>query len=99
VKRRLGWQGWQGFLDRFRPVSAAECSEGSVASVAIADVADVADAMFADEAVIEAVDSELLEFLSADLDPAEADPVFMEKLRAELWSLVQGGIASRAKQH
>ena len=55
--------------------------------------------MFADEAVIEAGDCELLEFLSADLDPAEADPVFKEALRAELWSLVQGGIAARAKEH
>jgi hypothetical protein len=32
---------------------------------------------------------ELLEFLEADQLPAEADPEFRERLRSELWSLVQ----------
>jgi hypothetical protein len=32
---------------------------------------------------------ELLEFLEADQLPAEADPEFRERLRSELWNLVQ----------
>jgi hypothetical protein len=32
---------------------------------------------------------ELLEFLEADQLPVEADPEFRERLRGELWSLVQ----------
>jgi hypothetical protein len=32
---------------------------------------------------------ELLEFLEADHLPVEADPEFRERLRSELWSLVQ----------
>jgi hypothetical protein len=32
---------------------------------------------------------ELLEFLEADQLPVEADPEFRERLRNELWSLVQ----------
>ena len=32
---------------------------------------------------------ELLEFLEADQLPVEADPEFRERLRSELWSLVQ----------
>jgi hypothetical protein len=33
---------------------------------------------------------ELLEFLEADQLPIEADPEFRERLRSELWNLVQG---------
>jgi len=32
---------------------------------------------------------ELEEFLEGDLRPVEADPAFKEKLRLELWQLVQ----------
>jgi hypothetical protein len=32
---------------------------------------------------------ELLEFLEADQLPSESDPEFRERLRGELWSLVQ----------
>lgn len=32
---------------------------------------------------------ELLEFLEADQLPVEADPEFRERLRSELWNLVQ----------
>lgn len=32
---------------------------------------------------------ELLEFLEGDLFPTQADPVFKEKLRQDLWLLVQ----------
>lgn len=46
-------------------------------------------------AVLEDVDAcadfpeeELLEFLSADLDPVPADPVFREKLQADLWEMI-----------
>lgn len=31
---------------------------------------------------------ELLDFLAADIDPVPADPVFRERLREELWSMV-----------
>jgi hypothetical protein len=36
---------------------------------------------------------ELLEFLEADQLPIEADPEFRERLRSELWHLVQGLVA------
>ena len=32
---------------------------------------------------------ELKEFLEGDLQPAQADPAFQERLRQELWELVQ----------
>jgi hypothetical protein len=32
---------------------------------------------------------ELKEFLEGDLQPVEADPIFQERLRRELWSMVQ----------
>lgn len=32
---------------------------------------------------------ELKEFLEGDLKPASADPAFRERLRQELWALVQ----------
>ncbi len=44
-------------------------------------------------------DEELLDFLSADLDPVPADPGFRERLREELWDLVQAGVTSRPKDH
>ena len=36
-------------------------------------------------------ETELLDFLAADLDPIPADPVFREKLRNELWDMVASG--------
>jgi hypothetical protein len=38
---------------------------------------------------------ELLEFLEADQLPVEADPEFRERLRSELWNLVQSLTAKR----
>jgi hypothetical protein len=38
---------------------------------------------------------ELREFLAADLLPAEADPVFKERLRLRLWRLVQARYGRR----
>ena len=32
---------------------------------------------------------ELKEFLEGDLQPTQADPAFQERLRQELWALVQ----------
>jgi hypothetical protein len=32
---------------------------------------------------------ELKEFLEGDLQPAQADPAFQERLRLELWEMVQ----------
>lgn len=34
---------------------------------------------------------ELLDFLAADIDPVPVDPVFRERLREELWSMVLDG--------
>jgi hypothetical protein len=42
-----------------------------------------------DEIAAEFSTEELLEFLEADLRPVEADPVFRERLREELWALVR----------
>ena len=50
------------------------------------------------EAVLDdtAADAELLEFLAADIDPVPADPVFRERLRADLWDMVvHEGIGGR----
>jgi len=44
-------------------------------------------------------DGELLEFLEADADPAAADPEFRERLREELWGLVQDGVTALPKDH
>lgn len=38
---------------------------------------------------------ELLEFLEADQLPIEADPEFRERLRSELWTLVQSLVKQR----
>ena len=38
-----------------------------------------------------AEEQELLDFLAADIDPVPADPVFRERLREELWSMVVDG--------
>ena len=42
---------------------------------------------------------ELLDFLAADVDPIPADPAFRERLREELWSLVQRGDSDHPKGH
>ena len=34
-------------------------------------------------------EAELLEFLASDLDPVPVDPVFRERLREQLWSMVE----------
>ena len=43
-----------------------------------------------DEIAAEFSTEELLEFLEADLLPVEADPEFRERLKSELWTLLQG---------
>lgn len=35
-----------------------------------------------------ALEAELLDFMTADLGPVQADPVFRERLREELWDMV-----------
>ena len=42
-----------------------------------------------DEIAAEFTTEELTEFLEGDLSPVQADPAFKEKLRRELWELVQ----------
>jgi hypothetical protein len=61
--------------------------------------ADPAGHNSSDDAVCEIDEGELLEFLAADYDPASADPVFRERLRDELWALVQEGASMRPKDH
>jgi hypothetical protein len=41
------------------------------------------------EVAAEFTTEELMEFLEGDLHPAQADPAFKERLRGELWELVQ----------
>jgi hypothetical protein len=41
---------------------------------------------------------ELQEFLEGDLHPSQADPVFKEKLRADLWELVQARYGKPPKE-
>jgi hypothetical protein len=43
-----------------------------------------------DEIAAEFSTEELLEFLEADVLPVEADLEFRERLRSELWTLLQG---------
>lgn len=45
--------------------------------------------MVIDEIAAEFTTEELTEFLEGDLSPTQADPVFKEKLRRELWELIQ----------
>jgi hypothetical protein len=49
----------------------------------------VREAGVIDEIAAEFSTEELLEFLEADQLPVEADPEFRERLRSELWTLVQ----------
>jgi len=44
-------------------------------------------------------DDELLEFLEADADPAAADPEFRERLREQLWGMVEDGVTALPKDH
>jgi len=41
------------------------------------------------EIAAEFTTEELMEFLEGDLYPTQADPAFKEKLRGELWEMVQ----------
>jgi hypothetical protein len=52
-----------------------------------------------DDVGCEIDEGELLEFLAADYDPPSADPAFRERLRNELWELVQEGASMRRKDH
>ena len=80
---------WHGIRDWLRPVDPSTRSrsgtgaierpfQGSLDTTAEA-IVDEADAVS---------EAELLEFLASDLDPVQADPVFRENLREELWSMV-----------
>ena len=42
-----------------------------------------------DEGLLECMDEELRDFLAADLFDVPADPAFKERLRRELWDLVE----------
>lgn len=42
-----------------------------------------------DEIAAEFSTEEILEFLEADVLPSEADPEFRERLKSELWALLQ----------
>lgn len=48
---------------------------------------------------LEITDGELLEFLACDLDPTEADPEFREKLKEELWEMVEDGRLGQRRDH
>jgi len=47
----------------------------------------------------ESTEAELAEFLACDLESTEADPLFREKLRAQLWALVEEGEILRRRDH
>jgi hypothetical protein len=55
----------------------------------------VREAGVIEEIAAEFSTEELIEFLEADLLPVEADPAFREKLRDELWELVQRNLPKR----
>lgn len=90
---------WQGVLDWLRSPSDRGAVRGPDAS-RCADLPGEGTGAIAAEAVLrtEFAEAELLDFMAADLDPVQADPVFREQLREELWTLVQDGVA-RAKNH
>jgi hypothetical protein len=50
-----------------------------------------------DEIAAEFSTEELLEFLEADHQPQKADPAFRERLREELWQLLQRN--RRSQEH
>ena len=54
------------------------------------------DANMIDEALLEASVEELRDFLAADMVGVQADPAFKERLRRELWKLVESQAAQRA---
>jgi len=108
-----GRQVWQGFLDWLRPSDRAgglpAHALGSahrsirpvrpVSSTGLSSTAERAIEMFADEEIKEIDPDELLDFLAADHDPIAADPAFREKLREELWALVEMGAFKRPPDH
>ena len=55
----------------------------------------VREAGVIDEIAAEFSTAELIEFLEADLLPVEAAPAFRDKLRDELWELVQRNLPKR----
>ena len=54
------------------------------------------DANMIDEALLEASVEELRDFRAADMVGVQADPAFKERLRRELWKLVESQAAQRA---
>ena len=42
-------------------------------------------------------EAELLDFLASDLDPVPADPAFRERLRDELWEILEAARVERSK--
>ena len=73
-----------------RPVVAARRAEFFDSE--FAGVAGSDGTLALEDPLVAGVDeAELLDFLAADLDPVPADPVFREKLRDELWSMVTAG--------
>jgi len=98
-------QVWQTFLGWFRSGNREESASSSgmgfaMASQATASSKRIDPRMFIDEEAQESfADEELLEFLEADVDPIPADPEFRERLREQLWGLVQEGATALPKDH
>ena len=114
MKRRRLWQGildrlWSAAAKPVQRTAATpEACRASAGVAAPAERAACAAAAPGEELtgdaasealVLEASHDELLEFLSGDIDPVPADPVFRDELREQLWSIVEEGALSRSKDH
>ena len=92
-------QVWQAFLGWWKPAPREDSVSSKPFALAAAKVETVGPSACFDEAMDEADEGELLDFLAADLDPVPADPEFRERLREGLWALVQDGATSLPKDH
>lgn len=101
----VGRHVWQGLIDWFR--TSDRSGTGSHSGVPAPMPVDpeprmdeaLAGTLCLDELGGDAEGRELLDFLSADVDPIPADPVFRERLREELWRFVQHGDPDPPERH
>lgn len=104
---------WQGFLDWLRASDRA--TDGAVSAPTLVrslsapseawtssgflSTVERARQEFLDEEGKEIDPDELLDFLAADHDPVPVDPVFRDRLRKDLWALVEKGAVRRPPRH
>jgi hypothetical protein len=79
-------------IDSRRADPAVDASGGWVRRELVSQGAAGSSAEAEDD---EVSDEELLEFLAADDDRVEANPIFKRKLREQLWAMIRGNDRTR----